>query len=220
MTDLDLVIFDMAGTTVQDRGEVPDSFRAALAAHGLTVTAEQLTAVRGSSKRQAVFDLIPDGPDRDQRAAIIYATFREGLALRYREGGVRPIDGAEQVFRQLRAAGVRVALNTGFDRDITTLLLTALGWLDGTVDAVICGDDVAQGRPAPYLIFGAMEAARATSVHRVAHIGDTALDLKAGYNAGMRWNIGVLSGAHSRQILEQAPHTHLLPSVAELLSLW
>jgi phosphonatase-like hydrolase len=220
MTDLDLVVFDMAGTTVQDHGEVPDSFRAALAEHGLEVTDEQLSAVRGSSKRQAVLDLIPDGPDKAQHAGSIYDTFCQRLAQRYRDDGVYAVEGAEHVFRQLRAAGVRVALNTGFDRDITTLLLTALGWADGVVDAVISGDDVAQGRPAPYLIFRAMEATRTTSVHRVANVGDTALDLQAGHNAGVRWNIGVLSGAHSRRILEQAPHTQLLPSVAELLTLW
>jgi phosphoglycolate phosphatase-like HAD superfamily hydrolase len=88
------------------------------------------------------------------------------------------------------------------------------------VDAVVCGDDVTLGRPAPYLIFRAMEATSTSSVHRVATVGDTTLDLQAGYNAGVRWNIGVLSGAHDRQSLEGAPHTHILPSVAELNLLW
>jgi len=65
-------------------------------------------------------------------------------------------------------------------------------------DAAVCGDDVAQGRPAPYLIFRAMESASARNVHRVANVGDTALDLLAGHNAGVRWNVGVgvLPGAH------------------------
>jgi hypothetical protein len=30
----------------------------------------------------------------------------------------------------------------------------------------------------------------------------------------------VLSGAHDRQSLESVPHTHLIPSVAELTGLW
>ena len=84
----------------------------------------------------------------------------------------------------------------------------------------MCGDDVAEGRPAPYLIFRAMEATGVSSVHRVANVGDTILDLRAGHNAGVRWNVGVLTGAHQRQLLESVPHTHLLPSVAELPSLW
>ena len=65
-----------------------------------------------------------------------------------------------------------------------------------------------------------MEAAGAASVHRVANVGDTTLDLRAGRNAGVRWNIGVLSGAHDRRTLEGAPHTHLIPSVADLTRIW
>jgi phosphoglycolate phosphatase-like HAD superfamily hydrolase len=42
------------------------------------------------------------------------------------------------------------------------------------------------------------------------------LDLRAGHNAGVRYNIGVLSGAHKRDQLQREPHTHLLQSVAEL----
>lgn len=220
MQSLKLVVFDMAGTTVQDNGEVPQAFTDALAAHGLTVTPEQLNRVRGSSKRQAVFDLLPDTPERAQRAAVIYRSFCEHLAHRYQTDGVTPVEGAAPVFAWLRAQGIRVALNTGFDRDITTLLLTALHWNEGVVDAVICGDDVRQGRPAPYLIFHAMEAVGATNVQHVMNVGDTVLDLQAGNNAGVRWNVGVLSGAHSRAQLEAVPHTQLLTSVAALQEFW
>lgn len=112
-----------------------------------------------------------------------------------------------------------MALNTGFDRDTTRLLLAALGWDAGSVDAVVCGDEVPQGRPAPYLIFRCMEATGTVSVGRVANVGDTALDLRAGYNAGVHFNFGVLSGAHSRDVLAAEPHTHLLASVADLPTL-
>ena len=219
MNSVELVIFDLAGTTVQDRGEVPDAFTAALAAHGISVSPTQLRSVRGASKRQAIFHFIPPGPEQMARAESVYASFREQLAQRYQSDGVRPVAGADTTFMSLRERGVRVAVNTGFDRETTSLLLDALGWGSGFFDAVVCGDDVVQGRPAPYLIFRAMESAGACDVHRIANVGDTALDLLAGHNAGVRWNVGVLSGAHERPQLEDAPHTHLLPSVAELPSL-
>lgn len=220
MHELELVIFDLAGTTVEDLGQVPDAFTAALAEHGIEVTPQQVKAVRGASKRQALLNFIPAGPEQARTAEEVYAAFRAHLARRYAAEGVRAIPGAEQVFHTLREWGVRVALNTGFDRETTGLLLGELGWADGIVAAVVCGDEVTQGRPAPYLIFRAMEAAGATCVHRVANVGDTILDLQAGYNAGVRWNIGVLSGAHDRQALEGVPHTHLLASVAEVTRLW
>lgn len=220
MGEIELVVFDLAGTTVRDGGQVVDSFTAALEEYGLAVTPEQLGGVRGAAKREAVLRLVPDGPDRARRAGLIFESFRARLARRYRDEGVEPVEGADEVFRWLRGRGVRVALNTGFDRDITGLLLSALGWSEGAVDAVVCGDDVRQGRPAPYLIFRAMEATGVLNVRRVANVGDTVLDLQAGRNAGARWNVGVLSGAHGRPLLGQSPHTHLLESVAQLPGLW
>ena len=217
---VELVIFDMAGTTVEDRGEVPAAFSIALAEQGIDASAAQLENVRGSSKRDAILQLVPPGPERLSRAVAAYASFRQHLAQRYQAGGVHAVEGAAKTFRLLRERGVRVAANTGFDRETTALLLDALGWSEGIFDAIVCGDDVPQGRPAPYLIFRAMEAARATNVQRVANVGDTVLDLHAGHNAGVGWNIGVLSGAHQRSMLQSAPHTHLLNSVAEIPDLW
>lgn len=218
---VELVVMDMAGTTVHDGGEVPAAFRSALAAHGIDLSDEELAEVRGASKREVVARLLArHRPDAAVGLAdTVYARFREALAERYR-ADARAVEGAEDAIDWLRGRGVRVALNTGFDREITRLLLDALGWADGVVDAVVCGDEVPAGRPAPYLIFRAMEAVGATSVHRVMNVGDTELDLRAGWNAGVAWNVGVTSGAHPRERLELAPHTHLIESVAALAELW
>lgn len=220
MNDVRLVVFDMAGTTIRDEGQVPKAFTNALAEHGLAVTAEQITAIRGAAKRQAILQLMPDAPDRARKAEAIYTTFCERLAQLYQTEGVTSVEGAAQVFQWLRSQNIRVALNTGFDRDITRLLLSALQWDSDVVDAVVCGDDVSQGRPAPDLIFQAMAVTGMTSVNQVMNAGDTVLDLQAGSKAGVRWNVGVLSGAHNRAQLQQAPHTHILPSIAAIPDLW
>jgi phosphonatase-like hydrolase len=213
---LDLVIFDLTGTTVRDEGQVAQAFTGAFCAHGINITPEALRTVRGSSKRQAVLSLMPACLDMQALAEAVYASFRNTLATLYVTRGVQPVTGADKVFRFLKGMGARVALNTGFDREITGLLITALGWGSDLVDAVVCGDDVANGRPAPDLIFRAMALCDATTADRVMAVGDTTLDLQAGHNAGVRWNIGVLTGAHDRQTLEQAPHTILLPSIAQI----
>jgi phosphonatase-like hydrolase len=216
----ELVVFDLAGTTVEDDGQVPAAFAAALRGEGIEVTPGQIRSVRGSSKREALRHFIPSTGDRTDRLDAVYSAFRTELARRYASAGVRAVPGAEAAYLELRRRGVRVALNTGFDRDTTALLLDALGWTAGIVDAVVCGDDVASGRPAPYLIFRAMEATGTHRVRAVANVGDTALDLEAGSNAGVGWNIGVLSGAHDRETLQAAPHTHLIASVSALGSVW
>jgi phosphonatase-like hydrolase len=218
VSEIDLVVFDMAGTTVSDSGEVFSAFVETLKQHRLEFTAEQVSRVRGSSKRQAILNFIPEGPNRSQHAEEVYLSFRQHLSHIYQTNGVAPVEGSERVFKRLREAGISVALNTGFDREITNLLLHVLNWENGTVEAVVCGDEVKQGRPAPYLIFHAMELTGTTSVRNVLNVGDTAMDLEAGRNAGVGLNIGVLSGAHDQSILAKAPHTHILQSVANLPS--
>jgi phosphonatase-like hydrolase len=219
MTKPSLVVFDMAGTTVVDDGQVPEAFTVALAAHGIAVGPGDIRRVRGAAKRQAILDLLPPGAGRERKAERVLASFREHLAQVY-QGNVREIPGAAGVFGWLRGRGVRVALNTGFDRDTARMLLEALGWNGQTVDAVVCGDDVARGRPAPDMILRCMELTGVANAKSVANVGDTMLDLQAAHNAGAGWNIGVLTGAHEQELMAAQPHTHLLASVAELPALF
>jgi len=67
MTKPSLVVFDMAGTTVVDDGQVPEAFTAALAAHGIAVGPGDIRGVRGAAKRQAILDLLPPGADRERK---------------------------------------------------------------------------------------------------------------------------------------------------------
>jgi phosphonatase-like hydrolase len=225
MTVPALVILDMAGTTIEDRGQVPGAFAAALAANGITITSDDITRVRGASKRQAIRNLLPpsfrdDALGKqafDAEADRVYADFCRNLLDAYTREGVRCIAGADRVIKDLRAQGIKVALTTGFDRDITTLLLSSLQWTADTINAVVCGDDVRNGRPAPDLILKAMTLTAVEDPSRVANVGDTTLDLESAARAGVGWNIGVLSGAHTREALERAPHTHIVHSVAQLL---
>lgn len=212
---IELVVCDMAGTAVRDAGQVPQAFTSALAAHGIVVTPQAINGLRGASKRLAILNLIPEGGDRQARSEQVYATFVQHLAQVF-NGTVEPVPGAREAIDTLRSRGIRVALNTGFDRETTDLLLNALRWREGVVDAVVCGDEVPLGRPAPYMIFRCMEATGVVNVRRVANAGDTVLDLQAGHNAGVALNIGVLSGAHGRDQMQPWPHTHLLESVAGL----
>lgn len=210
-----LVIFDLIGTTIQDRGVVPAALRDALREVGVEVSDDQVRRIRGASKREAIASLVPDRPDRGARVAAAHAAFNARLAAAGAAGEVGAIGGVRPVLESLRASGVRVALTTGLERDIAEPLVRAAS-LDDAADALVCGDDVSRGRPAPYLIFRAMEITGEVSVHDVACVGDTPLDLQAGFHAGVRWNVGVLSGGQTRAQLEAHPHTHILESAAAL----
>ena len=211
---IELVVFDMAGTTIDAGEDVAEIFRATLARWSVPVTADQIVAVRGASKRQAMSDLLNQyAPEHLRDLDAIYESFRNaltGAADRF-----RLYPGADDAVRACRERGIRVALNTGFDRSVALAVLEAVGWT-AIADALVCGDEVPRGRPAPYLIFRAMERTGVTSVHAVANVGDTAVDLQAGFNAGVKVNVGVCSGAHPRARLAAEPHTHLVESVGEV----
>ncbi len=215
-----LVVLDMAGTTIEDAGQVPAAFTGVLRSHGIEITEEQVNALRGASKRDAIRHFVAQqgGVDIEARTETIFGDFCSHLSQVFRAGGIRPIAGAEAAFAWLRDRKIKVALNTGFDRTITDLITEALGWRSA-VDAIVCGDDVPNGRPAPDLIFRAMERTGVAQASRVMAVGDTVLDLRAGRNAGAGWAVGVLSGAHGRAQLEAEPHDALIASVADLPAL-
>lgn len=219
LSAIQLVVSDMAGTTVQDSGEVARAFSAALADHSVEASAEQINAVRGASKREAIATLVMPKYGADaERVEAVYVSFKNHLQRVFTREA-EPVAGAVECFAWLRERGIKLALNTGFDRDITRMLIDALHWRD-VANAVICGDDVPLGRPAPYMIFRAMEATATVDVHHVLNVGDTVSDLQAARNAGVAVSVGVLSGAHRREQLEREPHTCLIDSIADLPGLW
>src|SRR5262249_20858895 len=115
----------------------------------------------------------------------------------------------------LRQHGLKVALTSGFSRGLVDTLVGRLGWEDH-FDLVLSQDDVPLGRPAPFFIYRAMIDLRVPDVARVAAVGDTPVDLQAAAAAHAGWVIGVLNGAGTAEALGRTPHTHLIPSVAEL----
>lgn len=222
VAEIELVVFDVVGTTLRDSGQVAEAFRQTLAAHGVPLSAEELQPWRGAAKRRALAHFLERqfGTVTPDRIEEVHAEFCDRLRRRFEVDRPLPIEGAGETFAWLRARGIRLAVTTGFDHAVADLLLGAIGWNPPAVDAVVCGDDVPHGRPAPYMIFRAMERTGVINVRRVVNVGDTVLDLESGWNAGVAQNIGVLSGAHLREQLLWAPHTHLLPSVADLPGLF
>ena len=217
-----LVVTDLMGTTLRDDGAVLPAYRAAFAECAIPFTEDELAAKRGAHKLSLFTEFAARryaAEDASKRGAAALEIFEKQLRHFLATGGGTPIDGAEAAIRRIRAAGIKVALTSGFDRGLIADIVTHCGWGE-LFDAIVYPDEVPAGRPAPYLIFQAMQKTRVEPVARVATIGDTALDLRAGTNAGAGWVIGVLSGAHDAATLGKTPHTHLLPSIADLPALF
>ena len=225
MESIQLVVFDLAGTTINDDGGVVlTCLVEAARLHGLPGTPEELNTLMGMNKREAFYVLATrlhpdDSAAADELADAALASFLERMQAAY-ERHLAPVAGAEATFAFLRARGIKVATDTGFDATIGGLIMNKLNWLGRLVDCAVYSTDVARGRPAPYMIFRAMEQLNVLNVRHVMKIGDSPVDLEEGQNAGCGEVIGVLSGAHSAETLGRYPHTRLLPSVADLPALF
>jgi len=219
-----LAIFDMVGTTIAATDDVTVALLGAFAAEGLDLSAGSIGAIRGRRKSEAIVELLrevdPASPDPAARAARIERDLRRRLRAHYTKQPVLPIPGAIEAMQWLLGRDVKVALATGLDRDLVRMLFDQLGWEDALFSAVVCGDEVERGRPAPDLIRRSMQLSGVEDPSLVAAIGDTSADLDAAANAGAGCAIAVLSGAGRREILETRPHTVILPSVAGLPAWW
>jgi len=223
---IELVVFDMAGTTVYDGDMVNVCLREAVTAAGFEVSRDEINAVMGITKPVAIRMLLEqrsENPTTVAQAQVetVYADFLTRMVRHYETSPeVREVEGAADTFRLLREAGVKVALDTGFSRQIVTVLLNRLGWQrDSLIDASVAGDEVTQGRPYPDMIFRAMELTGIRDAGRVAKVGDTPADLQEGSAAGCSLVIGMTGGSHTREELLPHPHTHLLDHLTDVWKL-
>jgi phosphoglycolate phosphatase len=215
LQDVELVCFDMAGTTILDSGRVMDAFeRAIIAIEHREPTDDERSYVMstmGKSKIEVFTALLGNDSKALQATHAFEQHYREAVLT----SGVDEIPGAAQLFRQLRAVGMRVFLTTGFSASTQELLIDTLGW-ETLIDGALCPTESLRGRPYPDMILAAALAAQVTSMAKVVAVGDTTMDAHTGKNAGVGTVIGVLTGGFSEQALLGAGATTVVPSIANL----
>ena len=214
---LDLIVFDLAGTTLQIGDLIPRAFQRIFQEHGIMLMDSDVLGIRGLSKINAIEMLLVKhlGPSSTKMTDTLHQEFLKLLEVMFTQEEVSVISGSEKTFQWLKEKKILFALNTGFERHFTLMLLERIGWSQ-IADTVVCGDEIPEGRPAPDLIFESMKRLNCQDSSRVAAIGDTQADLQAAEKAHVGLAIGVLSGAHSLKQLEACPHDRVIPSVKDL----
>jgi phosphonatase-like hydrolase len=219
---LKLVVFDMAGTAVEEQNSVYKAIHQAIVWAGYDCSLDTVLAIAaGKEKRQAITDvlthLIDDEPFDDVVDAI-HEEFKHKLEVVYKSGVVRAMPDAEHVFETLRNKNIKIALNTGYNRSVAEMLLQQIGWtIPKTFDVLVTASDVDNGRPEPDMILNAMAQLGIANAKYVAKIGDSAIDIIEGQNAGCGLTAGVLTGAQNHEQLAAANPTHIFESLTDLL---
>ncbi|TAD81505.1 MAG: HAD family hydrolase [Bacteroidetes bacterium] len=223
---IDMVVFDMAGTTVNDEGNVTAAFASAMAAHGYEVPPENINPLMGYKKPVAIKMMLAKF---EPNAALITDALIDRIHNRFVENMIQfyttttnlyPLPHVEEVFAALRAKQIKVCLNTGFSRDIADVIIDRLQWWPKQlIDDVVASDEVQEGRPAPFMIHSLMQRAGIADAARVVKVGDTEVDINEGKNTGCVATIGITTGAFTKQGLATYGPNFIIDDMSELLAI-
>ena len=212
MPQVKLAVFDMAGTTVDDRIDglplVLKSYDDAFKNHGVEVPMMVLNANRGRDKWTVVKEL------GGEKSKEIYKDFIG--YLKDNTGKIREMEGASDTFRELSEKGVKIVVGTGFPVEVAEPLVEHLGWVkEGLVDSWTCSELVGASRPEPDMILDSMKRYGVIDPSAVVKIDDTVKGVEEGLNAKV-YTIAVLTGTQNIQMLDASGPNMILRSVKDV----
>lgn len=224
MSSIELVVFDIAGTTVRDNGSVADAFISAFRDFGFEMPVAEVKKVMGFRKMDAIALLLekfaPRQKDDEELIDRIHTRFIDTMIAFYRDDqDLTPFPHAEKLFFKLKEQGIKIALNTGFTRSITDAILHRLRWDERSplIDQTICSDEVPLGRPHPDMIKTLIRDLQISSASNILKVGDTEVDVAEGRNAGCGVVVSVTTGAYTREQLETYKPDFVIDDLNELL---
>lgn len=217
---LDLIVFDCAGTVVDEGALVYQTLIKVLESDNVPVDLHEFDAWHGANKVEAIRHFVTkhESKENESRVQALYAQFVSSIDAAYfnPNSSIKVMDGAIPILDAIRATGIKVALNTGYPRNIADKLIETLQ-LSPHIDGSIVAEEVGFGRPYPYMIHSLMKKFQVVDTRRVAKVGDTVRDIEEGKNAGCSLVIGVLSGADGAAPLSAAGADLILNSVADIV---
>lgn len=216
------MMFDMAGTTVFDRGGIARVMADFFKGYGFDIPPGAFIPWMGSPPEFVVTRALRRGGDeRAADPAFVVATVAkldETLNAYFADEAI-PVPGAMAVFSVMKQNGIFVVLDTCLNRAVADHILNKLKWKGGIIDWTVTGDEVNKPKPNPQMVFEAMKRFAVDNPAHVAKVGDTPNDLLMGNISGCGWVIGVTEGTHTREALMPYPHTHLVANVNDVPAL-
>jgi phosphoglycolate phosphatase len=186
---MDVVSFDLDGTLVDTAGEIAEAVNRALESHALPrQPAVQIELLIGAGLHALIERLLAQLHARDP--APVQALDRAALwrSLERHYGDVTgtlavPYPGAAECLRDLAAAGVRLACVTNKEARHARQVLEAHR-LHGAFELLIGGDTLPVKKPDP-AVLRHVAAHFGAPLQRLAHVGDSAVDVQAARQAGV-----------------------------------
>ncbi|MDO8993471.1 MAG: HAD hydrolase-like protein [Bacteroidota bacterium] len=218
-----MVVFDMAGTTVDEDNVVYKTLQEAIVQHSIAITLDEvLKHGAGKEKLQAIVDILEhtNHPSSSELVKQIYNYFIDKLTINYKTLEIKALPNVEKVFKELIDRNIKVVLNTGYNRETAETLIKKLGWeLSVDYDLLVTASDVKQNRPQPDMIISAMSELNISDPAGIIKVGDSAVDIFEGKNANCGLNIGITTGAQTREQLSEANPDYIIDDLYSIIEL-
>jgi phosphonoacetaldehyde hydrolase len=196
------VVLDWAGTTVDFGCLAPAAvFQRIFEDAGVPVSVDAARAFMGRHKRdhiQAMLDTPEirarweDTHGRAPAEADVDRLFEAFVPqqLAALESNRAVIPGVAETVAELRRRGIAIGSTSGYTREMMDRVTAGAAAEGYAPDTVVAVDEVARGRPAPFMAQRAMERLDAWPASACVKVGDTLSDVEEGLNAGM-WSVAV-----------------------------
>ena len=213
-----MLICDMAGTTVQEKGIVYNSLFNTIKLIKPNLIKSEISKFSGYNKNEVIKYYV-DKQKMDSPIIVLNnlkSEFNYYLKKEYSNNNsvnlIHP--NLPLFFNLLREQDIKICLNTGYNKDIQNLLIDKLNLLD-CIDDYISSEEVDRGRPYPYMIERLMFRNNIEYPQEVIKIGDSIADINEGKNAGCK-TVGVLSGAGSKVQLKKEKPDFIINNIMDL----
>jgi phosphonatase-like hydrolase len=232
-----MMVFDMAGTVINEGGLVYKMLYQTLDQFNVFVCEKEIKEWHGKNKYEALDyflqrSLVKNGANfQDKKYKLSELEMGEFQFLRptlhhifdknlkdvyFSKNTIKFIDDKlPSLFCKIRENNIKIALNSGYSKDIQERIIHNLHFKE-LIDDYISSDVVQKGRPEPYMINALIRRNDILSPEHVIKFGDTQNDILEGHNARCQESIGVLSGAGNKEDFESVGATRIIDSVMKI----
>ncbi len=216
-----MVIFDMAGTTIDEDNLVYKTVQKALGDFDCSTDLDTVLSIAaGMEKKEAirnVYQKVKGEAPAEDLLSKMHSHFEDLLETAYDQHDMKLFDGVMPVLETLKTKGVTRIFNTGYTEDIAERILEKVGIeQEKDIEELITADMVPKSRPAPDMIYLAMRNWDCTP-DQIIKIGDSRVDIEEGKNAGVRFTIGITTGAQKREELAEANPDFIIDHIEDIL---
>ena len=190
------VVFDWAGTMIDFGSLAPTVvFTELFSGQGMAVTHEEAREPMGVPKRDHIAAMLTmpriaaafekrfghAATDDDiNRLYEIFTPLNEAVAADY----ATLIPGASQTVSYLRANNIKIGSTTGYGRSVMDKVLPLASAAGYSPDNLVCGDDLAEGRPGPLMMYRCFADLAVYPPETVIKVDDTTPGIAEGRAVG------------------------------------